>query len=116
VSTFEERLRARINTLITETMDDAASEARKAVTPPASFADRCECHGLTLTARLMAGTRCLPKREETTVQALTLPGTQIENNVYLRFDDAAFEQWFRKWFDKQVRIHGGMRAMLGRVR
>lgn len=45
MSTFEERLRARVENLIAETMDDCASEVRKAITPKAilvepTFEDR----------------------------------------------------------------------------
>lgn len=119
MSTFEERQRARVNALLAETMDDVASEMRKAVTPPATSdewkyarvyaaADAYAAEARTLTD-LPGGYR---PRDVMPVGVRQ----EFDHYIYVNFDSTEFRTWFEKWFAQQVRAHGGMRAMLGRLR
>lgn len=108
MSTFEERQRARVNALLAETMDDVASEMRKAVTPPAKASGSGNLSGYEhVLTDLPNGYR---PRDIMPVGVRQ----EFDHYVYVNFSSPEFEKWFGEWFVKQIRIHGGLKRWLPR--
>lgn len=88
MSAFEERLRERINNLISETMDDVASEIRKAVTPKP--------------------TATYERSMEKPRRPWTAP-TCTENLVLELKSDPALSHLLFNHLRTMIRIHGGLK-------